>query len=121
MSKNQHIGAKSKDDQYTWLLEYRERMEKILELCRINNVGVFYVVPSAPPSWAKQAGQCQYNKAIGDFVAELKRKYQHLSVIDPQNVLNTNDLYYDELHLNIKGAVKYSQYLAQIINQQEGR
>ena len=100
---------------------FKKYLEVMLELCRKNNIKVVYTVPAVPPSWAKQAEQCQYNKEIRDYLDKLKDKYKNLSVLNPQTVLNADDLYFNELHLNVRGVEKFSKYLAEIINRKEGR
>jgi hypothetical protein len=100
---------------------FKKYLKLVLELSRKNKIQVVYMIPAAPSSWASHAEKCRSNQAIRDFLTELENEYENFSILTPHMVLSRNDLYIHEVHFNFLGAQVYSQFLAGIINQKEGR
>jgi len=91
-------------------------LTKILELSRENNIKVIYLHPSKPPNVYTIYVKRGIVEGYEDFLNYLKITYKDIIDINPQDILNNNNMYVNELHLNGKGAEILSNFLSHIIN-----
>ena len=97
---------------------FKKYLEAILKLCQKSGIRVFYIMPAIPFEWADLTERCHDNDEIKDYLNSLKREYANLKILEPQEILKENKWYYNAQHLNYRGAVRLSSWLADVVRQE---
>ena len=92
-------------------------LRRSLDLAKKYNIKIIYEVQPLPPYLYNKISRYNYLKQYNDFIDSLKKDYPDIIVINPQNILDSDDMYMDRDHLNGKGAPILSEFLAQKINE----
>lgn len=92
-------------------------IRKMLRLAQQENMQVLYVVPSVVPELDQRLNQAGRRQAYLKYISELQREFTNVSVIFPQDLLNTADIYTDQDHLNEQGGQRLSQLVSDWIVQ----
>ena len=108
------LPTKKKLNNYTFDEENMKWLDKILELCKKNNIELILVkAPSVYPFWYDE-----YEEQVISYAAKNKIKYFNLlSVADEIGIDYSKDTYDAGLHLNLYGATKNSKYFGKVLKQ----
>lgn len=91
----------------------------ILDLAVKNKIRIIYNITPIPPYLSEVVKDYPYLSQYNDFVNSLKEEYPDFYVVNPQGIINKNDMYVDVNHLNGKGTPIQSAFLAQKIKELE--
>lgn len=112
-----YTGARARDerpDELSASLFFQKYFLAFLRLARQNGVKVLYVVPALPPDIASQNVQSGRTGQYLSFLRSVQESFG-FKILDPQAILDKNDYFADEAHLNGQGARRMSEYLASVI------
>lgn len=96
---------------------FTKYFNKFLELAKKNNITVIYLMPSTTLDWQERDRRYGVPAKYEIFLNSLKKDYPDLIILKPQHLLNEKALYVDQRHLNGRGALDLSEFIARKINE----
>ena len=99
--------------QYPLSLFFKRYVISILELAQKNNIPVIYLKPTLPQDYYEfEEKKYHVSELYNGFIALLSNHYSNMIILNPQEMLGDPVYYQSKQHLNRKGSLVLSEYLA---------
>ena len=114
-SKTVYVGLKYNFGKFTG--EVFDQLEKIITLCKQNDVDLMLINPPKPRQDVLCYGEEYFtlNKFVNEYAKKQGFDYYDFNIIKPEIFENHEDYYSDFEHVNIKGQKAFSTALAKFI------